>query len=140
MCLLYLQVKTGNFLRKYRITMTQKERRRNKERDIWNLSELLNEHQISALNQTESSGWQVFCVRISLFQDPVVVVVNSDGDAFATMEYDGELNLTPDLSLRKDDLRVCTVKKTTPSRTSTYLQRRRLDWSKVSGVQRHRWW
>ena len=90
--------------------MTQKERHRNKERVIWNLSELLNEHQMSALNQMESSGCQVFCVRIFLFQDPVVVVANSDGYAFATMGYDGELNLTPDLSLRKDDLRVCTVK------------------------------
>ena len=37
-------------------------------------------------------------------QDPVIVVVNSVGDAFATLEYDGELNLTPDLTLRKDDL------------------------------------
>jgi hypothetical protein len=103
--------------------MTKRERRKNKERDIWNLSELLNQHQLSALNQMGSSGWQVFCVRISLFQDPVVVVVNSDGDAFATLEYDGELNTTPDLSLRMDDLRVYTVKKTTPSRTSAYLQR-----------------
>jgi hypothetical protein len=106
--------------------MTKKERRKNKERDIWNLSALLNQHQMSALNQMESSGWQVFCVRISLFQDPVVVVVNSDGDAFATLEYDGELNLTPDLSVRKDDLSVYTVNKTTPSRISAYLQRRRM--------------
>jgi hypothetical protein len=106
--------------------MTKKERRKNRERDIWNLSELLNQHQISALNQMESSGWQVFCVRSSLFQDPVVIVVNSDGDAFATLEYDGELNLTPDLSLRKDDSRVYAVNKRTPSRTSAYLQRRRM--------------
>jgi hypothetical protein len=106
--------------------MTKRERRKNKERDIWNLSALLNQHQMSALNQMESSGWQVFCVRISLFQDPVVVVVNSDGDAFATLEYDGELNLTPDLSVRKDDLSVYTVNKTTPSRISAYLQRRRM--------------
>lgn len=75
--------------------MTQKQRHRNKERVIWNLSGLLNEHQMSALNHMESSGCQVFCVRISLFQDPVVVVANSDGYAFATMGYDGQLNLTP---------------------------------------------
>ena len=106
--------------------MTKRERRKNKERDIWNLSALLNQHQMSALNQMESSGWQVFCVRISLFQDPVVVVVNSDGDAFATLEYDGELNLTPDLSVRKDDLSAYKVKNATPSRTSAYLQRRRM--------------
>jgi hypothetical protein len=56
------------------------------------------------LNRIESNGWQVFCVRTSLFRDPVIVVVNSEGDAFATLEYDGELNLNPDLTLRKDDL------------------------------------
>ena len=100
--------------------MTKRERRKNKERDIWNLSALLNQHQMSALNQMETSGWQVFCVRISLFQDPVVVVANADGDAFATLEYDGELNLTPDLSLRMDDLRVYTVNKTTPCHASAY--------------------
>ena len=126
MCLLYLLVKTSKFSRVVQQTMTKRERRKNKERDIWNLSALLNQHQMSALNQMESSGWQVFCVRISLFQDPEVVLVNADGDAFATLEYDGELNLTPDLSLRKDDLRVYTVRKTTPSRTSAYLQRRRM--------------
>ena len=101
--------------------MMQKDRRKNRGRDIWNLSELLNEHQTSALNQMESVGWQVFCVRISLFQDPVVVVINSDGDAFATLEYDGELNLTPDLSLRKDDLRACTARKAALSRASACL-------------------
>jgi len=106
--------------------MTKRERRKNKERNICDLYEMLNQHQMSALSQMESSGWQVFCVRISLFQDPVVVVVNSDGDTFATLEYDGEVNLTPNLSLRKDDLRVYTVKKTTPSRTSAYLERRRM--------------
>ena len=98
--------------------MTKRERRKNKERNICNFYELLNQHQMSALSQMESSGWQVFCVRISLFQDPVVVVVNADGDTYATLEYDGEFNLTPDLSLRKDDLRVYTVKKTTPFSTS----------------------
>lgn len=83
--------------------MTKKERRKNKERCIWNFSELLNPHQMSALKSIESSGWQLFCVRTSIFQEPVVVVINADGDAFATLEYDGELDLTPDLSFRKDD-------------------------------------
>jgi hypothetical protein len=84
--------------------MIQQDRRRDKKRTIWNVSGLLSHHQIRALNRIESNGWQVFCVRTSLFQDPVIVVVNSEGDAFATLEYDGELNLNPDLTLRKDDL------------------------------------
>jgi len=86
--------------------MTVNDRRNNKERVVENLEELLNHYQLSALHAIEASGWQVFCVRTSLFQNAVVVVVNSEGDVFATLEYDGELNLTPDLSFRKDDLRV----------------------------------
>jgi hypothetical protein len=85
--------------------MAQKDRRKNKERAIENLKEQLNPHQLRALNYIESTGWQLFCVRNSLFQNPMVVVVNSEGDVFATMEHDGELNLTPHLALRKDDLR-----------------------------------
>ena len=102
--------------------MTQQERR--KERVIQKHEELLNRYQQSALHSLMSSGWQLFCVRASLFENPVVIVVNSDGDAFATMEYDGELNFTPDLSLRKDELRVCAAKKTMLSCTSAYLERR----------------
>lgn len=84
--------------------MIQQDRRRDEKRTIWNVSGLLSQHQIRALNRIESSGWRVFCVRTSLFQDPVIVVVNSEGDVFATLEHDGELNLTPELALRKDDL------------------------------------
>ena len=82
--------------------MTQQDRRSDKKRTIWNVSGLLS--QIRALNRIESAGWQVFCVRTSIVHDPVIVVVNSGGDIFATLEYDGELDLTPDLTFRKDDL------------------------------------
>ena len=84
--------------------MKQQDRRRDKTRTIWNVSGLLSQSQIRALNRIESSGWQVFCIRTSLFHDPVIVVVNSEGDVFATLEYDGELNFIPDLTFRKDDL------------------------------------
>lgn len=85
--------------------MAQNDRRKNKEHVSENLKEQLNPHQRRALDNIESTGWQLFCVRNPPFQNPVVVVVNSDGDLFATMEYDGELNLTHHLALRKDDLR-----------------------------------
>ena len=84
--------------------MTQQDRRSDKKRTIWNVSGLLSQHQIRALNRIESAGWQVFCVRTSIVHDPVIVVVNSGGEVFATLEYDGELDLTPDLTFRKDDL------------------------------------
>lgn len=84
--------------------MVQNDRRKNKDRVSENLKEQLNPHQRRALDYIESTGWQLFCVRNPPFQNPVVVVVNSEGDVFATMEYDGELNLTPHLALRKNDL------------------------------------
>ena len=83
--------------------MAQKERRTNEVPIRENLEGLLNRHQLRALRHIESSGWQLCFVRTSLFHAPVVVVLNSAGDIFATLEHDGELNLTPDLSLRKDD-------------------------------------
>ena len=84
--------------------MAQKERRKDKEPIRQNLNELLNQHQRRALGDMESSGWKLFCVRTSFFKKPVVVVSNSDGDVFAAMEHDGELNFTPGLAFRKDDL------------------------------------
>ena len=84
--------------------MIQQDRRSDKNRTIWNVSGLLSHHQIRALNRIQSDGWEVFCIRTSLFHDPVIVVVNSGGDVFATLEYDGELNFIPDLTFRKDDL------------------------------------
>jgi hypothetical protein len=81
----------------------QTERRRNKSSAVENLDDLLNQHQMRALRYVESSGWKLFCVRTSLFQDPEVVIVNADGDMFATLEHDGEINMAPDLSLRKAD-------------------------------------
>ena len=87
--------------------MATQERRKSKEGAIRGASGLLNQHQMRALKGIESPGWQLFCVRASLFQDPEVIVVNSDGDTFAVLEYDGELNFTPDLTLRKDDLLSC---------------------------------
>ena len=84
--------------------MTQQDRRRDKKRTFWDVSGLLSQHQIRALSRIESAGWEVFCVRTSIVHDPVIVVVNSRGDVFATLEYDGELNLTPGLAFRKDDL------------------------------------
>ena len=86
------------------LNMVQKDRRKNREVARETLEYLLNHHQRRALPYIEATGWQIFCVRTSLFGNPVVVVVNSEGDVFATLEHDGELNVTPLLPLRHDDL------------------------------------
>jgi hypothetical protein len=86
------------------LNMAQKDRRKNRVVAPETLEELLNQHQQRALPYIEATGWRLFCVRTALFGNPVVVVVNSEGDVFATLEYDGELNVTPLLSLRRDDL------------------------------------
>ena len=88
------------------LNMTQIDRRKNREVARGTLEELLNPHQRRALPFIEATGWRLFCVRTSLFGNPVVVVVNSEGDVFATLEHDGELNVTPLLSLRHNDLTV----------------------------------
>ena len=69
-----------------------------------NVEKLLNPHQLRALRDIESSGWRLLFVRTSLFQAAVVVIVSSEGDIFATLEHDGQVNMTPDLSLRGIDL------------------------------------
>jgi len=84
-------------------TIIQTERRNNRAPALENLSDFLNQHQRRALRYLESSGWKLFCVRTSLFQESEVVIVNSDGDMFAILEHDGEMNIAPDLSLRKED-------------------------------------
>jgi hypothetical protein len=90
--------------------MALKERRKNKSSVMENLDELLNQHQQRGLRYVEQSGWELFCVRTSLFQEPVVIIVNSENDIFAALEHDGEMNMAPDLALREDDLPVRTVK------------------------------
>ena len=66
-----------------------------------NLEELLNQHQMRALHQIKTFGWQLHFVRRSLFQDPVAVIISPEGDRFATLEHDGRINMTPDTDLRK---------------------------------------
>jgi len=68
-----------------------------------NLNKYLNLHQMHALRQIESFGWQLHFVRRSLFQEPVPVIFSPDGDKFATLERDGRINMTPDSALRKEE-------------------------------------
>ena len=68
-----------------------------------NLDELLNQHQMRALCQIESFGWQLYYVRRPLFQAPVPRIISPEGDKVATIELDGRINLVPDSDVRKDE-------------------------------------
>lgn len=67
-----------------------------------NTADFLSPHQLRALPQLDALGWKVHFVRTSLFQEPVVVLVSSGGDMYAVLEHDGEINLMPAVSLRKE--------------------------------------
>jgi hypothetical protein len=89
---------------------TRKERRKNAAPAREDVEELFNPHQLRALRDMESSGWKLLFVRTSLFQAPVIVITTAEGDIFATLDHDGQLNMTPDLSLREDDWPAGTAK------------------------------
>ena len=87
---------------------SRNERRKNQPTLKEGVEKFLNPHQLRALRDNESSGWRLLFVRTSLFQAAVVVIVSSEGDVFATLEHDGQVNMTPDLSLRGIDLPIAT--------------------------------
>lgn len=60
----------------------------------------LNEPQLCRLRSIEGFGWRIKYIRRPLFQTPVIIVVNSEGDEIGTLEEDGGLNLKPDIEIR----------------------------------------
>ena len=72
--------------------------------------EMLNAHQLRALRDINRLDWQLLFVRTSLFQDPVVVIVDPRGEVYATLEHDGQVNMTPDLSLQESDWSILNSK------------------------------
>lgn len=65
-----------------------------------NLREFLNEDQRRSLRQVEGFGWELAFVRRPLFQDPVVVIRNSECTAFSVLEDDGTINDAPNIIIR----------------------------------------
>lgn len=65
-----------------------------------NLREFLNPEQRRALRQIENFGWRLAFVRREVFHESVVVVVNSEGSVFSTIEQDGFINAEPSVGLR----------------------------------------
>jgi hypothetical protein len=66
-----------------------------------NVKRLLTVEQTIALKQLESFGWRIAFVRRPLFQQVVVVVTSYDGKEMGVLELDGELNLSPSITLRE---------------------------------------
>ena len=66
-----------------------------------NAEELLNQLQILALRQMEGYGWRQQFIRRPLFQEPVPVVADADGQKTGILEDDGRINLEPGIEMRE---------------------------------------
>ena len=66
-----------------------------------NAIEMLNEMQVLALRKIEGFGWRLHFIRRPLFQDPVPVVVDSEGKKIGILEEDGRINMEPDIKVRE---------------------------------------
>ena len=61
----------------------------------------LNEDQLAKLSTIEKFGWELKYIRRPLFQDPVAVALNPNGNSIGTLESDGSLNLDPCIETRQ---------------------------------------
>lgn len=68
-----------------------------------NLDKLLNQHQLRALRQVETFGWQLHFVRRPLFQDPIAAIISPEGNKIATLEQDGRVNILDNSVIRDKD-------------------------------------
>ncbi|MBT8116515.1 MAG: hypothetical protein KJO66_01675 [Gammaproteobacteria bacterium] len=73
-----------------------------------NLEDYLNDEQLTALRQIQAFGWELKFVRRPLFQDPVAVIINNDGDRLGTLETDGRIELRSDFNLREETVEAPT--------------------------------
>ena len=65
------------------------------------VKDYLNTAQLAELHSIESFGWKLKYIRRPLFQEPVVVVVNAQGNSIGVLEDDGRLNLEPGIDTRE---------------------------------------
>jgi len=65
-----------------------------------NLKDFLTEDQIMSLNSISHFGWEVLFIRRPAFQDPVVVLINSDGRSIGILGDDGKIQVDTDIVLR----------------------------------------
>ena len=67
-----------------------------------NLEELLNEAQQQALPGIKYSGWELRFLRRPLFQDPVLVVHNSNDGRTGILEKDGRIRIQANIKIREE--------------------------------------
>jgi hypothetical protein len=65
------------------------------------LSGLLTKDQLTSLANLEFFGWRLWFVRRPLFAIPKVMLQHEVSGIYALLEEDGNLNLEPDLPLRR---------------------------------------
>jgi hypothetical protein len=66
-----------------------------------NLKEILNEAQWQALSGIKYSGWELRFLRRPLFQDPVLVVHNSNDGRTGILEKDGRIRIQANIKVRE---------------------------------------
>ncbi len=66
------------------------------------LESKLSLEQLLSLRQLEAYGWSLQFIRKPLFQDPVPIVKEGNGQTIGILEEDGRLNFEVDLEIRKE--------------------------------------
>lgn len=66
-----------------------------------NAEKMLNELQRLSLKQLEGFGWRLHFIRRPLFQELVVVVIDSAGEKMGILEEDGSIDMSPAIKLRE---------------------------------------
>jgi hypothetical protein len=65
-----------------------------------NLEDYLNESQMLTIHRIINFGWEIRFIRRPLFQHPVAVLWNPQGEQIGILEEDGRINLESDIQLR----------------------------------------
>jgi hypothetical protein len=65
-----------------------------------NAMDMLNELQVLALRQMEGFGWRLHFIRRPLFQERIVVVIDSVGEKMGILEEDGSINMASSTTFR----------------------------------------
>ncbi|MEX1664328.1 hypothetical protein [Zhongshania arctica] len=66
-----------------------------------NAEKMLNELQRLSLKRLEGYGWRLHFIRRPLFQEVVVVVIDSAGEKMGILEEDGSVDMSPAIKLRE---------------------------------------
>lgn len=79
----------------------EKKDKRNKQPAVpGNVGDYLNSDQQLALTNLRKFGWEIKFIRRPLFQESIVVLMNSDGRKIGVLEKDGRINTDPKLVIR----------------------------------------